>query len=389
MTRRICVFTGTRAEYGLLRWVMADLKNQPGVELQVLVSGSHLSPHFGETWRQIEADGFAISARADMLLDGDGSVAMATSMGLGLMKYADTLATLCPDILVLLGDRYEALAAASAAVCLGIAVAHLHGGEASEGAIDDSFRNAITALAHLHFPAAEPYRRRIVQMGAQPERVILAGSPALDNLERLPLPSPAAIIAELNLPADRPLLMVTYHPVTADGGDPVAEIRDLCAGLDRFPDHAVVISRANQDAGARAINTWLEGWAADRTDRVRLVSALGTPRYLAVVKAAAAVVGNSSSGVIEVPAAGTPSVNVGERQRGRLRAAAVIDCANDPDSVAAAISQALEPAHRALAARADTPYGRAGASALIARTLATVPLDGLLRKRFHDLPEGR
>lgn len=383
--RRICLFTGTRAEWGLLSWLAHDLKADPSVELSLLVSGSHLSSRFGETWRTIAAEGFAIDEKVEMLLDSDSRTGMATSMGLGLMRYAEALARLKPDLLVLLGDRTELLAAASAAACLNLPVAHLHGGEATEGAIDDAVRNAVTALAHLHFPSAEPYRRRILQMGVAPKRVVLAGAPALDTFARLPLLDRAALEADLGFSLAPPLFMMTYHPVTAGDSEPVAEVAEVCAGLDKFPDARIIVSRANQDAGARGINAFLDHWAASNPQRVRLVSSLGTLRYLSVVKAAAVVVGNSSSGVIEVPAAGTASVNVGDRQKGRLRSPGIIDCACARDAVAAAIARALTPEHQAIAKQAKTPYGGPGASARIAKVLTTVTLDGLLRKPFHDL----
>lgn len=384
--RRICVFTATRAEYGLLRWVMRDLADSPGVELLVLVSGSHFSPQFGETWRQIEADGFTVAARVEMLLDSDSPQGMSTSLGLGTLKFGDALASLKPDLAVVLGDRYEALAFAAACACHRVPLAHLHGGEASEGAIDDALRNAITALSHVHFPAAEIYARRIRQMGAQPERVFLAGTPALDNLERLELLSSEALAAAVGLPGHGPLLLVTYHPETLADGDPRDGGRALLAALDRFPHTRVLATHANQDAGGRALNAQLDTWAAARPDRARVVASLGVLRYLSAVKAAAVVVGNSSSGIIEAPAAGAAVVNVGDRQKGRLRAPAIIDCTATEDAIAAAIAQALSPAFQAQAARAETPYGLPGASALVARTLATVPLDGLLLKPFNDLP---
>jgi UDP-hydrolysing UDP-N-acetyl-D-glucosamine 2-epimerase len=383
--RRICLFTSTRAEWGLLSWLAHDLKADASVELSLLVSGSHLSPQFGETWRAIAAEGFTLDERVEMLLDSDSRTGMATSMGLGLMRFAEALDRLKPDLLVLLGDRTELLAAASAAACLNIPVAHLHGGEATEGAIDDAIRNAVTALAHLHFPSAEPYRRRILQMGVAPGRITLAGAPALDTFARLALLDRPALEADLGFSLAPPLFMVTYHPVTAGDSEPVAEIAELCAGLDCFPDARIIVSRANQDAGARAINAFLEDWAARHPERVRLVASLGTRRYLSVVKAAAVVVGNSSSGVIEVPAAGTASVNVGDRQKGRLRSPGVIDCACERDAVAAAVARALTPEHQTVAKRAETPYGGPGASARIAKVLTTVPLDGLLKKPFHDL----
>jgi len=289
-------------------------------------------------------------------------------------------------MVVVLGDRYEALSVTIAATFLGIPVAHIHGGEASQGAIDDSFRNAITAMAHLHFPTAAPYARRIRQMGAQPGTIHLVGAPALDNLARLVLLERTQLAAELDLSLDAPLMMVTYHPVTTHHDDPAAGIDTLLAALAHFPETSMVISGANQDAGGRVINARLQAFAGQNPQRVRLVTSLGSLRYLSVLKQAAVVVGNSASGIIEAPAAGAAVVNVGPRQDGRLRSPAVIDCPEDEAALVAAITQALSPSFQAVAKRAESPFGEPGGSALIARTLASVPLESLGRKVFHDLP---
>lgn len=383
--RRICIFTATRAEYGLLRWLVHDLAAMPQIDLQILASGSHFSQAFGETWREIEQDGTVIAARVEMLLDSDTASGMSTSLGLGVLKYGDTLDRLRPDLAVVLGDRYEALAFAAACTCHRVPLAHLHGGEATEGAIDDAIRNAISALAHLHFPAAESYGRRIRQMGAAADRVVVVGAPALDNLARLDLLSPEALAADVGLPEEGPLLLVTYHPETManDGGRDGGKA--LLAALDRFSGARVLATHANQDAGGRALNTALDAWAATRGPRVRVVPSLGVRRYLSAVKAAAVVVGNSSSGIIEAPAAGTAVVNVGQRQKGRLRAPAVIDCPASEDDIVAAIGRALHPDFQAMAALAETPYGAPGASARIARKLAETTLDNLLSKPFQDM----
>lgn len=383
--RRVCAFTGTRAEYGLLRWLMEDLRDDPAVALQVLASGAHLCPEFGYTVTAIEADGFTIDARIDMLLASDSPVAVAKSMGLGVIGYADALDRLRPDILVILGDRYEALAIAQTAMALRIPIAHIHGGEATEGVIDEAIRHAITKMAHLHFTAAEPYRRRVIQMGEAPERVFAVGAPGLDNLHRLPLPDRATLESELGFTLTSPVLLVTYHPVTLSTIDPAVPMAALLDALDRFPAARVVFTKANADAHGRALNRMIDDYAAARPGRVLASPSLGQRRYLALMRLADAVVGNSSSGIIEAPAAGTPTVNVGDRQRGRLRAPSVIDCAEDTEAIAEAIAAALAGTVTAT----DSPYGGGGASARMATLLRDLPLDGLLDKRFYDLPEER
>jgi len=385
MTRRICIVTGSRAEYGHVRWLARGISGDHRLQLQMLVTGSHLDPRFGETWREIEQDGFAIDARAESLLCGDSPVDAAVAMGAGLAALGRSLETLRPDIVVILGDRYEMLAAASAALLLRLPIAHLHGGEITEGAFDDAMRHAITKMAHLHFAAAEPYARRIVQLGEDPARVFCVGAPGIDALIHEPPLTREALADTISFPWHRRFVVVTYHPETLAAGDPAAPARALCAALAGVPDLAVLITGVNADPGRDAVAATLTAFAAEDPASRRVVASLGQRRYLAAIRYAAAVVGNSSSGIIEAPAVGTATVNIGGRQEGRLRAVSVLDCKPDRNAIAAAVATALDPATRDAARTQIPPYGRGGASDAIREVLATHALEGLTRKRFYDL----
>lgn len=382
--RRICVFTGTRAEYGLLYWLMKEIQADARLELQVLASGAHLSPEHGETWRQIEADGFPLAAKVHMLVSGDGANAVTKSMGLGLVGMADALERLAPDLLVVLGDRYEALVAAQAAMMARVPLAHLHGGESTEGAVDEAIRHAITKMAHLHFVAAEPFRRRVIQLGEQPQRVWCVGATGLDNIDRLPKMSRAELEADLGIALAAPLFLVTYHPVTLgeDGG--AAAMQALLEALDECGG-TVVITGTNADTGAGALRRAAQQYAQARPGRVLLVETLGARRYLSLMQCADVVVGNSSSGLLEAPAVGTPAVDIGARQAGRPRAPSVVHCGETRAEIAAALRLALSAPLRERARERVTPYGTPGAAARICAVLADHPLDGLLHKRFFDL----
>jgi len=381
--RRIAVVTGTRADYGLLHPLLCLLRDDPAVELQLVVTGMHLSPEFGLTHRTIAEDGFPVAAKVEMLLSSDTSVGIAKAIGLGTIGFADALDRLRPDIVVVLGDRFEILAAAQAAMTARIPIAHIHGGEATEGLIDEAIRHAVTKMAHLHFAAAEPYRRRIVRMGEHPDRVFTVGAPGLDWLRVLDPPDLAALERDLGLRLPAPLLLVTYHPVTLADADPAEPLRALLSALDALPEASVVLTKGNADTRGRIINEMIDAFAADRPNAVAATS-LGQQRYLGLLRAADVVVGNSSSGLLEAPSCGTPTVNIGERQRGRLRAPSVIDCQEEAGAIAEAIARALSPAMRDLADRRETPFGDGRASARMAEVLTTFPLSGILMKPFYE-----
>ncbi|MCP2005992.1 UNVERIFIED_ORG: UDP-N-acetylglucosamine 2-epimerase (non-hydrolyzing) [Buttiauxella agrestis ATCC 33320] len=378
--RRIAVFTGTRAEYGLLYWLMKDISAATDLELKVIVSGAHLSPEFGMTWRQIEQDGFQIDERIEMLLSSDTAVGVIKSMGVALIGMADALSRLQPDLLVILGDRYEALAMAQSAILMRIPIAHIHGGEITEGAYDDAIRHAITKLSYLHFTANERYRQRVIQLGEHPDRVFNPGAVGLDHISKTPLMSLEELKASIGFKLDNPFFVVTYHPVTLSSEPAVESFRSLLKALDDYPDYQVIVTYPNADDGGRQIIPELEHYAASQPERVMAIASLGYKRYLSAVKHCSAVIGNSSSGIIEVPSLKVPTVNIGQRQKGRMAAASVVNCQPDRLSIASAIKEALLP----LSTDAFTnPYGMGDVSKRIVDVLRTCPLESV--KIFHDL----
>lgn len=380
--RRIAFFTSTRAEYGLLRPLMAEVAARPDLALQVIVSGTHLSEAHGNTWREIVADSFPIDARVEMSVDADDAEGVALSAAQVLSGVAGALVRLKPDVLVLLGDRFELLAAGQAAVFARVPIAHIHGGEATEGAIDDSIRHALTKLSHWHFAAAEPYAERIRQMGEAPDRVWNVGAPAMDNIAALePVPK-AAMESFLGLALRAPALLVTYHPVTLEDDGGLAAMQALLAVLDTGAG-SVVITGANADPGSNAIRASLQAFADERPGRVVLFESLGARRYLSLMRHVDAVVGNSSSGLLEAPAIGVPTVDIGPRQQGRLRAPSVLHCGESAVEIKQALGTALSAEHRAIAARCESPYGRPGAARRIVDQLATVDM-AVRAKPFVD-----
>jgi UDP-N-acetylglucosamine 2-epimerase (non-hydrolysing) len=384
--RKICVVTGSRAEYGLLYWLLRGIEAEPGLQLQLVVTGMHLAPQFGMTVDHIEADGFVPDARVDMQLHGDTPKAITTSMGVGLIGFAEAFDTLKPDVVVVLGDRTEIFAAAQAAMVARIPIAHIHGGELTEGLIDEAIRHAITKMAHLHFVSAEEYRKRVIQLGEAPDRVWNVGAPGLDAIRKATLLDRTALSQQLDFDLTKPFFLVTYHPVTlADhADDPGAEA--LFAALETFPDHQVVITGVNADAGHEAIRKRIVAFAAANPGRVLERTSLGQLRYLSAMALTDAVIGNSSSGLIEAPALKVPTVNIGERQRGRLRASRVIDVDPDKAAIIAAITKALGPEFRAMTKAATSLFGDGTASDRMVRVLRDHPLDGILMKRFQDQP---
>lgn len=383
--RRICVATGSRAEYGLLRNVMTRLRDDKHVELSVLVTGMHLVPEFGMTVEEIITDGFPVKERVESQVASDTSSGMVKSLGLGLIGCTDALVRLSPDVVVLLGDRYEILAVAMAASLLGIPVAHISGGEVTEGAVDDWIRHAITKTAWWHFVAAEPYRRRVIQLGETPDRVFCVGDPGLDSVDKLARLDRELLEDYLGLKFSTSIFLVTYHPATLGERDPEAGFAALLQALDEFSEATVILTRPNADAGGRALAAMADAWAERNSNRARCVVSLGQERYLSLMRMADAVIGNSSSGIVEAPALKVPTVNIGPRQDGRLRTTSIIDCEESRESIVDAIRCVLRQDFRDELPGTVSAYGEPGASARIAQHLVTLPLPDRLRKTFHDV----
>lgn len=387
MSRKICVITGTRAEYGLLRWVMQGICDEPELTLQVIATGMHLSPEFGLTYRAIEQDGFRIDRKVEMLLSSDTPVGIAKSMGLGVLGFADALSELRPDLILVLGDRYEIFSAVAAALVARIPVAHLHGGETTEGAFDEAIRHAITKMSHLHFVAAEPYRRRVIQMGEQPERVFLVGGLGIDNIKRLKLLNRAELEGAIEFKLAKKNLLITFHPVTLENATAGEQMAELLAALAELRDTHLLFTMPNADTDGRQLIRMVEQFVAGRAN-ARAYTSLGQLRYLSCVAQMDGVVGNSSSGLAEVPSFRKGTVNIGDRQRGRLRAESVIDCAPNRESIASALWRLYSPEFQAALRQVRNPYGEGGASELVVKTLKHWELDGIAKKVFHDLPAG-
>jgi len=384
MGRKVCVVTGTRADYGCLRWVMEGIKAAEGLELQVIATGMHLSPEFGLTYREIEKDGFAIARKVEMLLSSDTPSGISKSMGLGLMGFGDAYTQLQPDLVLVLGDRFEIFSAAAAAMVARIPIAHLHGGETTEGAIDEAIRHAITKMSHLHFVAAEDYRRRVIQLGEAPERVFLVGGLGIDNIKRLKLLDRAALEASLDFKLGPRNLLVTFHPVTLEKSTAGAQMAELLAALEALEDTHLIFTMPNADTDGRILIDMVEQFAAAHPN-ARAYTSLGQLRYLSCIQHVDGVVGNSSSGLAEVPSFRKGTVNIGDRQRGRLKADSVIDCAPDRQSITAALRTLYSPEFQATLPAVRNPYGEGGASEKVVRLLQEYPLDQLLKKTFNDL----
>lgn len=383
--KKVAVVTGARSDYGLMYWVLNALEDHPGIELQLIVTGMHLSPEFGSTEQFIVADGFEIAARVETLLSSGSGVGTGKSIGLGVIGFADAFARLKPDILLVFGDRFEIFAAAQAAMTGRIPIAHVHGGEVTEGANDEQMRHCISKMSQIHFVAAEPYGQRLVRMGEQPHSVHVVGAPGLDHLARTPLLSRSELAERLGQKLSDDFLVVTYHPATLGDVQPAQAFSELLAALDQFPENSVILTLPNADAGGRHLIEMCKSYASENPGRVILMPSMGQQLYLSALSAAGAVVGNSSSGLLEAPAAGTPSVNIGLRQQGRLRGPAVIDCCEERGEIAHAIRQALGADMQRVAARKNSIFGEPGKiSDAIVNVIAKADPASLLRKTFFD-----
>jgi GDP/UDP-N,N'-diacetylbacillosamine 2-epimerase (hydrolysing) len=381
--RKVCVITGTRAEYGLLRWVMQGIKNDSQLKLQVIVTGMHLAPEFGLTYKLIERDGFLIDRKVEMLTSSDTAVGVAKSMGLGMIGFADAFYELQPDLIVVVGDRFEIFSAVSAALVARIPVAHVHGGEATEGLIDEAIRHSITKMSHLHFVAAEPYRQRVIQLGEQPHHVFLVGGLGVDNIKRLTLLDRTALQKSLNFKFGPKSLLITYHPVTLEVASAENEMKELLAALSDLRETSLIFTMPNADTDGRIITKLIDEFV-EKNSNARAYNSLGQLRYLSCLAQVDGVIGNSSSGLLEMPSFKKGTINIGDRQRGRLQAESIINCEPTRLNINKALEILYSNDFKKILKKSRNPYGEGGASDAIVSVIKDAALAGILKKYFYD-----
>lgn len=383
--KKVCIVTGTRAEYGLLKPVIDKVYRSNGLELQLAVTGMHLSTEFGLTYKEIEEDGYPITSKVEMLLGSDTPVGITKSMGVALIGFADCYDIHKPDIVVILGDRYEMLAAASAAMVAGIPIAHIHGGELTEGAIDDAIRHSITKMSQLHFTSTEEYRKRVIQLGEQPETVYHVGALGVENTKKVDLIDKEKLETALQFQFQDPTIVVTYHPVTLEGTTSERQFSALLNVIDRHKEISAIFTKANADADGRIINDMIDEFVVKNKERCRGYTSLGQKKYLSALKYCAAVVGNSSSGIIEAPSFGIPTVNIGDRQKGRICAESVISCGNRIEEIEEALGKALSSEFREQSKNVKNPYEGENTSGRIVDIVGKALDRGIrLKKGFYD-----
>ncbi|SEL00269.1 GDP/UDP-N,N'-diacetylbacillosamine 2-epimerase (hydrolysing) [Chitinophaga rupis] len=385
MSKAICIVTGTRAEYGLLYWTIKGISEDPAFKLQLVVTGMHLSPEFGLTYKQIEADGFTINKKVEILLSSDTPAGIGKSMGLGMIGFVEAFSELQPDIVLLLGDRFEIFSAAAAAMVCRIPIAHCHGGELTEGAIDEPIRHSVTKMAHLHFTATETFRNRVIQLGEHPDTVLNVGAFGIENINRLTLLNRTAFEESIGFKLKTRNILVTFHPVTLEFNSAERQFGSLLQVLDELEDTGIIFTKANADTEGRIINQMIDEFVRKNAHKAVEHTSLGQLRYLSALQYVDAVVGNSSSGLLEVPAFKKPTVNIGDRQRGRIKAASVIDCEPEVTSIKNAVMRALSRSFLDEIKDIQHPYGVGNASEKVLDVLRHTEFHVLLKKQFYDL----
>lgn len=381
---RLCVVTGTRAEYGLLYWLMKEIQADPELHLQLIVTGMHLSPEFGLTYKEVEKE-FTIDKKIEMLLSSDTPVGISKSMGLAQIGFAEAYEELKPDALIILGDRYEIFAAASAAMIARIPIVHLHGGETTEGAFDEAIRHSITKMSHLHFTGAEEYRLRVIQLGEQPSRVFNVGGMGIENIQRLPLLSKFDFEESINFRLAEKNLLITFHPVTLENATAEEQFSELLGALDELDDTHLVFTKANSDTSGRIINQMIDTYVAAHSNKAVAFTSLGQLRYLSALQFIDAVVGNSSSGLAEAPSFKIGTINIGDRQKGRLKAGSVIDCEPNQAAIRQAFTTLYSDAFQNALSIVKNPYGEGCPSKKIIEVIKVTDLEGIVKKPFFNL----
>ena len=381
---KICVVTGTRAEYGLLYWLMKEIKADSELELQIIVTGMHLSPEFGLTYKQIEKE-FNIDKKIEMLLSSDTSIGISKSMGLAQISFAEAYEELKPNMIVVLGDRYEIFSAVSAAMIANIPIAHLHGGETTEGAFDESIRHSITKMSHLHFTGTEEYKKRVIQLGEQPNRVFNVGGMGIENIKRLNLLSKEEFEKSIDFKLNKKNILVTFHPVTLENSTAKEQFQELLDAIDELEDTNIIFTKANSDTDGRVINQMCDEYVSKNSHKSVVFTSLGQLRYLSALQYIDAVVGNSSSGLAEAPSFKIGTINIGDRQKGRIKAESIIDCESNKGSILKSFIKLYSKEFQKNLENVTNPYGDGCASQKIIEEIKKTNLTNILKKSFYDL----
>ena len=386
MSRKICVVTGSRAEYGLLYSLIKEIETDSDLQSQIIATGMHLSPEFGLSYRQIEQDGIRISKKIDMLLSSDTPAGISKSIGLGIIGFADAFSELQPDIVVLLGDRFETFSAASASMVARVPIAHIHGGESSEGMIDEAIRHSITKMSHIHFTAAEGYKKRVIQLGENPHRVYNVGGLGVDNIKRMKLLNRKAFEKSIEFDLGPRNFMVTYHPVTLEKSTAEEQFQNLLDALESLKDSRFFFTKPNADTDGRILIKMIESYVAANKEKAIAFTNLGQLRYLSALQFMDGVIGNSSSGLCEAPTFKIGTINIGDRQKGRIKAESVIDCQPTKDLILRAFKKLSSEVFQEKLRTVKNPYGEGGAAEKIKKMLKEINLENILKKEFFNLP---
>jgi GDP/UDP-N,N'-diacetylbacillosamine 2-epimerase (hydrolysing) len=382
--RKICVVTGTRAEYGLLYWLMKEIDADPELGLQIIATGMHLSSEFGNTYQQIESDGFVIDKKIDIELSSDSEVGISKSMGLGMIGFANAFNDLKPDLCIVLGDRFEIFSAVSAAMIAKIPIAHLHGGESTEGAFDESIRHSITKMSHLHFTATEEYKNRVIQLGEQPNKVFNVGGLGIDNINKLKLLSKADFENAIDFTFGKKNILVTFHPVTLENFTAKVQFQELLNSINKLENTKIIFTKANSDTNGRIINSMIDDYVAINDNSIAFTS-MGALNYLSALQFVDVVVGNSSSGLLEAPSFNIATIDIGDRQKGRIKADSVISCSPTQESIRSAFDKSYSEDFQNIVDNTKNPYGNGGASKIVVDIIKDFDLNGILKKIFYDL----
>ncbi len=383
--KKICVVTGSRAEYGLLYWFMKEIKREKNLKLQLVVTGMHLSPVFGNTIKEILKDGFKVNRKVKMLLPNDTPASIAKSVGVGMIKFADVLNDLKPDMLVVLGDRFELISATYAALIARIPVAHFHGGELTEGLIDDATRHSITKMSHLHFVANKVYKKRVIQLGENPKSVFNVGGTGIDNIKKLKLLNKNKLEKKLKIKLKKKNIIVTFHPVTLEVSTAKNSFNELLKALRKKKDINIIFTKTNADTDGRIIIKQIEKFVRENKNRSCCFTSLGQLNYLSLLQYVDGVVGNSSSGLLEVPTYKIGTINIGDRQGGRLKALSVIDCKTNYKSIIKAINTLYSNKFQKRLKKTINPYGNGGASKKAVKILKRTSLKNIIKKKFYNI----